>query len=156
MISDTRAGSKSKMICLIIYAKSMRFKVRWQSLFERIKNFNVSVMEGDNNILFLRKLEPEGSEHSFGIHVAKMAGMPEKIINISKKILKKLENSHSEKNKFDVDENSDLQLSFFSLNDDSYQNLKGELESIDMDNMTPIEALVKLSELKQKINKDDT
>ena len=86
----------------------------------------------------------------------KMAGMPEKIINISKKILKKLEKSHSEKNKFDVDENSDLQLSFFSLNDDSYQNIKGELESIDMDNMTPIEALVKLSELKQKINKDDT
>ena len=85
-----------------------------------------------------------------------MAGMPEKIINISKKILKKLEKSHSEKNKFDVDENSDLQLSFFSLNDDSYQNLKGELESIDMDNMTPIEALVKLSELKQKIKKDDT
>ena len=85
-----------------------------------------------------------------------MAGMPEKIINISKKILKKLEKSHSEKNKFDVDENSDLQLSFFSLNDEGYQNLKGELESIDMDNMTPIEALVKLSELKQKINKDDT
>ena len=67
-----------------------------------------------------------------------------------------MEKSHSEKNKFDVDENSDLQLSFFSLNDDGYQNLKGELESIDMDNMTPIEALVKLSELKQKINKDDT
>ena len=64
-----------------------------------------------------------------------------------------MEKSHSEKNKFDVDENSDLQLSFFSLNDDSYQNLKGELESIDMDNMTPIEALVKLSELKQKLIK---
>ena len=124
--------------------------------FKRIKNFNVQVKETSKDVIFLRKLIPGGSAHSFGIHVAKMAGMPEKIINISKKILKKLEKSHSEKNKFDVDENSDLQLSFFSLNDDSYQNLKGELESIDMDNMTPIEALVKLSELKQKINKDDT
>ena len=85
-----------------------------------------------------------------------MAGMPDKIINISKQILKKLEKSHNEKNKFDIEENSDLQLSFFSLENDAYQNLKGELESIDMDNMTPIEALVKLSELKQKINKDDT
>ena len=64
--------------------------------------------------------------------------------------------SHNEKNKFDIEENSDLQLSFFSLENEAYQNLKGELESIDMDNMTPIEALVKLSELKQKINKDDT
>ena len=124
--------------------------------FKRIKNYNVQVKETSKDVIFLRKLIPGGSAHSFGIHVAKMAGMPEKIINISKKILKKLEKSHSEKNKFDVDENSDLQLSFFSLNDDSYQNLKGELESIDMDNMTPIEALVKLSELKQKINKDDT
>ena len=124
--------------------------------FKRIKNYNVQVKETSKDVIFLRKLIPGGSAHSFGIHVAKMAGMPEKIINISKKILKKLEKSHSEKNKFDVDENSDLQLSFFSLNDESYQNLKGELESIDMDNMTPIEALVKLSELKQKINKDDT
>ena len=124
--------------------------------FKRIKNYNVQVKETSKDVIFLRKLIPGGSAHSFGIHVAKMAGMPEKIINISKKILKKLEKSHSEKNKFDVDENSDLQLSFFSLNDDGYQNLKGELESIDMDNMTPIEALVKLSELKQKINKDDT
>ena len=124
--------------------------------FKRIKNYNVQVKETSKDVIFLRKLIPGGSAHSFGIHVAKMAGMPEKIINISKKILKKLEKSHSEKNKFDVDENSDLQLSFFSLNDDSYQNLKGELESIDMDNMTPIEALVKLSELKRKINKDDT
>ena len=124
--------------------------------FKRIKNYNVQVKETSKDVIFLRKLIPGGSAHSFGIHVAKMAGMPEKIINISKKILQKLEKSHSEKNKFDVDENSDLQLSFFSLNDDSYQNLKGELESIDMDNMTPIEALVKLSELKQKINKDDT
>ena len=124
--------------------------------FKRIKNYNVQVKETNKDVIFLRKLIPGGSAHSFGIHVAKMAGMPDKIINISKKILKKLEKSHNEKNNFDVEENSDLQLSFFSLKDEAYQNLKGELESIDMDNMTPIEALVKLSELKQKINKDDT
>ena len=124
--------------------------------FKRIKNYNVQVKETNKDVIFLRKLIPGGSAHSFGIHVAKMAGMPDKIINISKKILKKLEKSHNKKNNFDVEENSDLQLSFFSLKDEAYQNLKGELELIDMDNMTPIEALVKLSELKQKINKDDT
>ena len=124
--------------------------------FKRIRNYNVQVKETNKDVIFLRKLIPGGSAHSFGIHVAKMAGMPDKIINISKQILKKLEKSHNEKNKFDIEENSDLQLSFFSLENEAYQNLKGELKSIDMDNMTPIEALVKLSELKQKINKDDT
>ena len=124
--------------------------------FKRIRNYNVQVKETNKDVIFLRKLIPGGSAHSFGIHVAKMAGMPDKIINISKQILKKLEKSHNEKNKFDIEENSDLQLSFFSLENEAYQNLRGELESIDMDNMTPIEALVKLSELKQKINKDDT
>ena len=123
--------------------------------FKRIKNYNVQVKETSSDVIFLRKLIQGGSAHSFGIHVAKMAGMPEKIINISKNVLKKLEKSHQSSSKIEVENDSDMQLSFFSLDDNNFKDFKKELESLDTDNLTPVEALVKLSELKKKITDDD-
>ena len=86
---------------------------------------------------------------------SKMAGMPEKIINISKNVLKKLEKSHQSSSKIEVENDSDMQLSFFSLDDNNFKDFKKELESLDTDNLTPVEALVKLSELKKKITDND-
>ena len=123
--------------------------------FKRIKNYNVQVKETNSDVIFLRKLIQGGSAHSFGIHVAKMAGMPEKIINISKNVLKKLEKSHQSSSKIEVENDSDMQLSFFSLDDNNFKDFKKELESLDTDNLTPVEALVKLSELKKKITDND-
>jgi len=123
--------------------------------FKRIKNYNVQVKETSSDVIFLRKLIQGGSAHSFGIHVAKMAGMPEKIINISKNVLKKLEKSHHSSSKIEVENDSDMQLSFFSLDDNNFKDFKKELESLDTDNLTPVEALVKLSELKKKITDND-
>lgn len=99
----------------------------------------------------LRKLIPGGSAHSFGIHVAKMAGMPQEIIKISKNVLKGLEKSHGNKNEFQVNDSSELQLTFFDMENKNYEEFKDELESIDTNNITPMQALVKLSELKNKI-----
>ena len=84
-----------------------------------------------------------------------MAGMPEKIINISKNVLKKLEKSHQSSSKIQVENDSDMQLSIFSLDDNNFEDFKKELESLDTDNLTPVEALVKLSELKKKITDND-
>ena len=123
--------------------------------FKRIKNYNVQVKETSSDVIFLRKLIPGGSAHSFGIHVAKMAGMPEKIINISKNVLKKLEKSHKTSSKIELENESEMQLSFFSLDDKNYKDFKKQLESLDTDNLTPVEALVKLSELKKKITDND-
>ncbi len=123
--------------------------------FKRIKNYNVQVKETSSDVIFLRKLIQGGSAHSFGIHVAKMAGIPEKIINISKNVLKKLEKSHQSSSKIEVENDSDMQLSFFSLDDNNFKDFKKELESLDTDNLTPVEALVKLSELKKKITDND-
>ena len=123
--------------------------------FKRIKNYNVQVKETSSDVIFLRKLIPGGSAHSFGIHVAKMAGMPEKVINISKNVLKKLEKSHQSSSEIEIQNESEMQLSFFSLDDKNYQDFKKQLESLDTDNLTPVEALVKLSELKKKITDND-
>ena len=122
--------------------------------YERIKNFNVSIKEEKNDVLFLRKLVPGGSEHSFGIHVAKMAGMPKKVLNKANSILKKLEKSHSSEqlNKDIKSIKSDIQLEFFKLNDPALEEIKEELLDIDINSMTPMEALLKLSEIKRKIS----
>ena len=116
-------------------------------------NFNVSIKEEKNDVLFLRKLVPGGSEHSFGIHVAKMAGMPKNVLNKANSILKKLEKSHSseELNKDIKAINSDVQLEFFKLDDPALQQIKDELLDIDINSMTPMEALLKISEIKRKI-----
>ncbi|MDC0189547.1 DNA mismatch repair protein MutS [Flavobacteriales bacterium] len=117
--------------------------------FERIKNFNVSVKEINNEIVFLRKLQAGGVEHSFGIHVAKMAGMPISLLKRAKEILSKLESSRSSKN-ISV-KKDDYQLSFIQLDDPIITDIKLELTNIDIDNLTPIEALMKLHEIKRKI-----
>ena len=122
--------------------------------YDRIKNFNVSIKEEKNDVLFLRKLIPGGSEHSFGIHVAKMAGMPKKVLNKANSILKKLEKSHSSEqlNKDIKSIKSDIQLEFFKLDDPALEEIKEELLDIDINSMTPMEALLKLSEIKRKIS----
>mgnify|MGYP001235279171 FL=1 len=123
--------------------------------FERIKNFNVSVMESDNNILFLRKLEPEGSEHSFGIHVAKLAGLPKQVIEIANQKLKFLEKSHniSDRKKSLSNKKMEMQLSFISPEDPLGEELKEEISKIDIDNLKPLEALLILNKLKKKLGK---
>jgi len=123
--------------------------------FTRIKNFNVSVKETKDNVLFLRKLVEGGSHHSFGIHVAKMAGMPQQVIRKANKILKKLEKSHSSE---ELTENlnavqDEMQLSFFNLDDPLLTELKDEIIHTDIDTLTPIEALMKLNEIKRMLVK---
>ena len=121
--------------------------------FNRIKNYNVSVKELKNNVLFLRKLVEGGSEHSFGIHVAKMAGMPQQVLHRANKILKKLEQSHSSDELTDKVKSidNDMQLSFFNLDDPLLENIKEEILHIDIDTLTPVEALMKLNEIKRML-----
>ncbi|MDT8414638.1 MAG: DNA mismatch repair protein MutS [Flavobacteriaceae bacterium] len=124
--------------------------------FDRIKNYNVSVKELKDKVLFLRKLVPGGSAHSFGIHVAKMAGMPKTVIDTANKLLQKLEASHagdqiSEKVKGAGTEN--MQLSFFQLDDPLLEELRDELLGIEIDSLTPIEALMKLNEIKRMLQR---
>ncbi len=123
--------------------------------FQRIKNFNVSVKELKDNVLFLRKLVPGGSEHSFGIHVAKMAGMPQQVIHRANKILKKLEKSHSSEELTDnlKSVQNDMQLSIFNLDDPLLEEIKEEILHIDIDTLTPVEALMKLNEIKRMLVK---
>ena len=123
--------------------------------FVRIKNFNVSVKETKNNVLFLRKLVAGGSHHSFGIHVAKMAGMPQQVIRKANKILKKLEKSHSSEELSDkLNELEDeMQLSFFNLDDPLLMDIKEEIIHTDIDTLTPVEALMKLNEIKRMLVK---
>jgi DNA mismatch repair protein MutS len=123
--------------------------------FERIKNFNVSVKELKDNVLFLRKLVAGGSAHSFGIHVAKMAGMPQQVIHRANKILQKLEKSHSSEELTDKVKSlkDDMQLSFFNLDDPLLEDIKEEILHIDIDTLTPVEALMKLNEIKRMLIK---
>jgi DNA mismatch repair protein MutS len=123
--------------------------------FERIKNYNVSIKELKDNVLFLRKLEPGGSEHSFGIHVAKMAGMPQQVISRASKVLKRLEQSHGNGEVKDQIKslNSDLQLSFFQLDDPLLDSIKDEIVNTDINTLTPVEALMKLNEIKRMLVK---
>ncbi|MER3374099.1 MAG: DNA mismatch repair protein MutS [Allomuricauda sp.] len=121
--------------------------------FPRIKNYNVSVKELEDNVLFLRKLVPGGSEHSFGIHVAKMAGMPQQVIQKANKILKKLEKSHSSEEMTDKLQSSEMQLSFFNLDDPLLEEIKEEILHLDIDTLTPVEALMKLNEIKRLLSK---
>ena len=123
--------------------------------FKRIKNYNVSVKEVDNKVIFLRKLERGGSEHSFGIHVAKMAGMPKSIVKRANVILKQLESDNrqqgiSGKPLAEVSENrSGMQLSFFQLDDPILCQIRDEILNLDVNNLTPIEALNKLNDIKK-------
>ena len=122
-----------------------------EGLFERIKNFNVSIKEENNQILFLRKLIPGSSEHSFGIHVAKMAGVPKSVIKNANKILLNLEKDRGQ-DKISNKKIQNNQLDFFTIEDPISQEIKLELMKIDLDKLTPIEALVILNDLKRKAN----
>ena len=125
-----------------------------QNEFSRIKNFSVSVKEVKGSILFLRKLVEGGSEHSFGIHVAKMAGMPQYVIEKANNVLKKLENSHQlESNKEQLTNKEGMQLSFFQLDDPLLEDIKQQIMNTNLDNLTPIEALMKLNNIKRMLEK---
>lgn len=122
--------------------------------FKRIKNFNVAVKEADNKVIFLRKLVAGGSEHSFGIHVAKMAGMPQSITKRSETILEQMETSNRQQGikkpiKDIVEKREGYQLSFFQLDDPVLSQVRDEIISTDVNNLTPIEALNKLNEIKK-------
>ncbi|MCB9361142.1 MAG: DNA mismatch repair protein MutS [Flavobacteriales bacterium] len=122
--------------------------------FKRIKNYNVSVKEINNKIIFLRKLVAGGSNHSFGIHVAKMAGMPKKMLDRAHEVLAQLERSHAGQQKgksIQSEKTEDFQLSFFQLDDPVLENIKDELISIDINTLTPVEALMKLNEIKKMV-----
>ncbi|MEO6304920.1 MAG: DNA mismatch repair protein MutS, partial [Bacteroidia bacterium] len=133
------------------------------TFFPRIKNYNVSVKESGNKIIFLRKLAEGGSEHSFGIHVARMAGMPKYVIERANVILKKLEKEHDFEletvddlvvngaAKIKPHNSSDMQLSFFQLNDPLLQQIKEDILKIDINTLTPVEALLKLNEIKKLV-----
>ncbi|MFD2891837.1 DNA mismatch repair protein MutS [Flavobacterium chuncheonense] len=123
-------------------------------LFERIQNFNVSVKELKDTVLFIRKLVKGGSAHSFGIHVAKMAGMPQTVIQKAQKILKKLEKDHSSEELSGIKAVDDeMQLSFFNLDDPLLEEIKEEIVNIDINTLTPVEALMKLNEIKRMLVK---
>ena len=125
--------------------------------FERIKNFNVSVKELQDKVIFLRKLVPGGSKHSFGIHVAKLAGMPGPVLHRANKMLKHLEKSHASEEiqeKLKNASEQDIQLSFINLDDPLLEEIKDEILSTDIDSLTPIEALMKLNEIKRMLTKN--
>ena len=124
--------------------------------FDRIKNFNVSVKELKDTIIFLRKLVAGGSNHSFGIHVAKLAGMPNQVIHRASKILEQLEKkqtSEEVKETLKGVQHDDMQLSFFQLDDPLLEDLREEILTTNLDTLTPIEALMKLSEIKRMLIK---
>jgi len=122
--------------------------------FSRIKNYNVAVKEVKDNVLFLRKLTPGGSAHSFGIHVAKMAGMPQHVVKKAQKMLKKLEKSHKSEEISETlkqTQEDEMQLSFFNLDDPLLEDIKNEILDTDINTLTPVEALMKLNEIKRML-----
>ena len=116
----------------------------------------MSVKELKDNVLFLRKLIPGGSAHSFGIHVAKMAGMPQQVVRRATKMMEKLEKSHKSEELLDTIKESaedEMQLSFFNLDDPLLEGIKEEILNTDIDTLTPVEALMKLNEIKRMLVK---
>jgi DNA mismatch repair protein MutS len=125
-----------------------------ENSFSRVKNYNVSIKELNNKVIFLRKLKRGGSEHSFGIHVARMAGMPRSVVNRADEILKELEQSHDKKELTKpiaelADHREGMQLSIFQLDDPVLKQIRDEILEIDIDNLTPVEALNKLYNIKK-------
>ena len=124
--------------------------------FPRIKNYNVAVKEVDGKVIFLRKLTPGGSEHSFGIHVAEIAGMPRSIVKRANEVLKQLEADNAEVGSAgrpkveNIDNGNDgMQLSIFQLDDPVLSQVRDEIIGLDINNLTPVEALNKLNEIKK-------
>jgi DNA mismatch repair protein MutS len=121
-----------------------------ENKFPRIKNFHVTNKEVGNKIIFLRKLAPGGSKHSFGIHVAKMAGMPPQLIERANQILKQLEAKHEESDNAGIKKIAapQLQLSIFDAHSQTFEAIRELLENFDINRLTPVEALMKLNEIK--------
>lgn len=126
------------------------------SQFPRIKNYHVSVKEINNKILFLRKLEAGGSEHSFGIHVARMAGMPASVLRRAEEVLKQLEDTHDNKVEKHIEKRADpgYQLSFIALDDPLLLDVKNQIVDLDINSLTPVEALMKLNDIKSLLIKE--
>ena len=125
-----------------------------ESMFKGIKNFNVSVKETKDDVVFLRKLVKGGSNHSFGIHVAKMAGMPKLVLDSAKNKLKLMERTSPNKLKGD-NKDDNFQLSFFDVEDPKMQEIRKIIENLDIDNLSPVEALIKLNQIKKEIKNED-
>ncbi|HEX2395122.1 MAG TPA: DNA mismatch repair protein MutS [Bacteroidales bacterium] len=124
--------------------------------FERVKNFHISIKELNDRVIFLRKLVKGGSEHSFGIHVARMAGMPKSLVNRANEVLQQLENSHESKDMSRpvaelTEKREGLQLSFFQLDDPVLKQIRDEIKKVDINNLTPLEALNKLNDIRKMI-----
>ncbi len=118
--------------------------------YERIQNYTVSVKELKDDVLFLRKLVPGGSAHSFGIHVAKMAGMPQFVLQQSKQLLEKLEASRGTK---EMKKDDDMQLNFFQMDDPLLEEIRDQIMDLDIDHLTPMDALMQLNSLRKKLGK---
>jgi DNA mismatch repair protein MutS len=118
----------------------------------RVKNFHITNMESGNKVIFLRKLAPGGSRHSFGIHVARMAGMPPALVNRANEVLAQLEEKHIEaplqQNIKQIAQSTKVQLSIFDAHSDTFKQIRDMLEHVDINRLTPVEALLKLSEIK--------
>lgn len=145
-----------KAHCKTLFATHYHELNEMTKKFPRIKNYTVSVKEVGTKILFLRKLIEGGSEHSFGIHVAKLAGMPNPVIERATKMLKELETSNRGSDREKVKEAgnaADMQLSFFQLDDPILESIRDEVANMDIDTLTPVEALFKLNEIKKKVGK---
>ena len=120
-----------------------------------VQNYNVSVKELKDTVLFIRKLVKGGSAHSFGIHVAKMAGIPQLVISKAQSILKKLEKDHSTAALAGLKtEKAEIQMSFFHLDDPLLEEIKDEILNLDINTLTPIEAMMKLNEIKRMLTKN--
>jgi DNA mismatch repair protein MutS len=145
---------ESKLRAKTLFATHYHELNEMENTFPRVRNFNVSIKELNNKMIFLRKLKRGGSEHSFGIHVARMAGMPRSVVNRADEILKELEQSHDKKELSKpiagiAEHREGMQLSFFQLDDPVLKQIRDEILGIDIDNLTPVEALNKLYSIKK-------
>ena len=145
---------QSKFMPKTLFATHYHELNEMSNIYERIKNYNVSVKEIQGKIIFLRKLVKGGISHSFGIHVAKLAGMPKQVLNRAKEILVDLEKNHSSNNfKIEKQSKDDLQLSFFKLDDPVLEQIRDNIIDLNINELTPVEALLKLNEIKKLISK---
>jgi len=119
--------------------------------YPRVKNYHIAVKEEGKNIIFLRKMEPGGVAHSFGIHVARLAGMPHEIIESAERTLKQLEMREKQASSMDIKEDGSLQLSLFQLDDPTLSSIRRQLEDADLNNMTPLQAFDLLRKMKQEV-----
>ena len=141
----------------VLFATHYHELIEMENSFKRIKNYHVSVKEMNDKVIFLRKLKKGGSAHSFGIHVAAMAGMPRKVIDRADALLSMLEKSHSHENLNNAVKetkgNCDMQLSFIQLDDPLLLQIKEDILNTNIDILTPVEALMKLNEIKKLLSK---